>query len=254
MPADLLAVDAYHFFLIFARIGTALMIMPPFSNRSVGVRARGAFALLVCLVVLPLVGPGLPPLPDSPAGLLALLLGEVIIGVFLGMIAQFTLSALHTAGGYISMQSGMANALIQDPVSEGQASVLTGFLTNFAMLAMLAMNLHHLMLVAVVESYDVFVPAAALPAGDFADTAARRVADGFRLGAQLAAPAIAFSLILQGSMGVLNRMMQQLPIFFIALPIQQMVGLALLAATLPLMLLWFLGHLETTYAPFLGGG
>lgn len=254
MLADILALDVYRFLLVFARVGTALMILPPFAIAAVGRRARGALALLVSFIVLPIVAPELPPLPATAFGLLGLLGGEIIIGIFLGMLAQFMLVALHTAGTYISMQAGMANALIQDAVSQGQASVMTSYLTNIALLAILATDLHHLALTALVDSYGVFTPGAPLPVDDFAHMAARKLADGFRLGAQLAAPAIAFSLILQGSMGILNRMLQQLPIFFIALPLQQLVGLALVAAALPLLMVWFLRHYEAAFLPFVAGG
>ena len=48
-------------------------------------------------------------------------------------------------------------------------------------------------------------------------------------------------------MGLLARLMPQMPIFLVALPAQITLGLFLMLTTFPAALLWFLNYYQTTF-------
>ncbi len=252
MLSDLLPANLFAFFLVFARMGGAIMVLPGFGEAFVFARGRLLLALAVSLVVLPVVEPGLPPLPGSPLMLFLLLGGEIAIGLFMGLIARITLLSLQTAGMIIAYQSSMANALIPDPIAGQQGAVAGSFLMTLAIVLIFVTNLHHVMLAALVDSYALF-PAGALPVvGDISDTAARLVADSFRLAIQIAAPFLVIGLIFQIGVGLLARLMPQVQIFFVAMPVQIALGLLILMLTVSAGMMWFLDRFEGAVTRFAG--
>lgn len=250
MLQELLPAGIFALFLVFVRVGAALMLLPIYSEPYVPVRVRLLLGLMTALVVAPVVSPSLPAMPESAVALFLIILGEAVVGIFFGTIARLFVAALTTAGMVIAYMSSMANALINDVSAAQQGSIAGSFLTVVALLTIFTLNLHHLMLTAVVESYQLFVPGQALPAGDFADMMARTVAQTFRLSFQLAAPFVTVGLMFILGLGLLARLMPQMQVFFVAMPLQIAVGLGVLAFTLPALLRWFVSTFEGVYTPF----
>lgn len=62
-----------------------------------------------------------------------------------------------------------------------------------------------------------------------------------------------FNLVFQVGMGLLSRLSPQMNVFFIALPLQILFGLSVLAVALPAMMLVFMRFFETSFTGFLPG-
>ncbi len=253
MLQELLPADLFAFFLVFARIGSAMMMMPGFGETYVSPRFRLLLAGAITLLITPVIAGALPPLPSSPLSLFVLLFGEIVVGLFFGTIGRIIMSALHTAGTVMSFQSGLANALTFDPVSSQQAAMFALFLSLAGILFVFATDLHHLMLEAMVVSYSVLVPGTVPPIDDFSQVITRLVADSFILGVQLAAPFITVGLVFYLGIGLLARLMPQIQIFFIALPVQIFLGFLAFALSVSAMLLWFTSRFEELFTASLGG-
>ncbi len=232
------------FLMIFCRIGSALMVLPGFGDVYVNARVRLLFALAFTLVLTPLLIEQMPPAPPQPLALVFLIGGEILIGVFIGLIARVMLSALHVAGTIIAMQSALAVAAIFDPSSGGQSPVISNILTLTAITLFFSLNLHHLVLAALAQSYDVF-PAAQFPRVDDMNLLyTRLMADSFTLGVMLAAPHIIFSLLFYLAGGLMTRLMPNFQVFFVMMPPQIMIALILLILGLPLMMEIFLDFMQ----------
>ncbi len=251
MLQELLPAQVFLILLVFARIGTAMLLLPGFGEPYVPPRARLFLALLISLIVAPILADTLPTMPDSASDLLVLLAGEILIGAFLGTIARLFLSALTTAGMVMAYMSSMANALTNDPSAAQQGSIAGTFLIVVAVLLIFTLNLHHAMLVAVIDSYQLFVPGQAPPVADFADMVTRVVAKTFLLSFQIAAPFIAMGLVFFLGLGILGRLMPQMQVFFVAMPLQIAAGLAVLALVLPAVMRWFINAFQESLLPFI---
>lgn len=254
MLNEILTTDIYRFMLIFVRLAAALALLPGFGGQRVPVRMQLLFALSISFLLLPILGPLLPPLPTSVGVLVLLILGEALIGIFMAMVVQVTMAALSIAGTVLGFQVGMTNAFSFDAVAEQQSGVMASFLSNVALVIIFATDLHHLMLRAVVDTYVLFPPGTPLPLGDFAETLSHMLSASFGLGLQLAAPFVAFGLIFYTALGLLSRMAPQVQVFFVALPIQMMIGLWLLGVALPVIMMLFLGRFQDNLIPFLTPG
>ncbi len=245
LPATLFAV-----LLVFVRIGAAMSTLPGFGEAYVSPRARLILALAVALLVAPLVQDTLPGEPDQTSVLLALLAGELFIGLFIGTLARVFMSALVTGGMVMAYMSTMANALVNDPASQQQGSIIGAFLNITALVAIFGLNLHHVMLAAVVDSYVVFPAGVAPPVGDFAQLMSQTVARSFLVAMKLAAPFVVAGLVLYLGIGLLSRLMPQVQIFFAAMPLQIMKGLWLLMISLPVIITYFTGQFADVFLIF----
>lgn len=251
MLDQLLPAGVFALLLVFVRIGAALMLLPSYGEPYVAPRIRLLLALMITLVVTPVLAPILPEAPESAVSLGVLVLGEALIGIFLGTVGRLFLTAMTTTGMVIAYMSSMANALTNDPSAAQQGSIAGSFLTVVALLMIFALNLHHTMLIAVVDSYGIFVPGVAPPVGDLADVITRVVARTFVLSMQMAAPFVAAGLIFYLGLGLLGRLMPQMQVFFVAMPLQIAIGLIVLAVSLPVAIRWFATAFEQSLMPFI---
>ena len=251
MFGELLPLEAYALFLIFARVGAFLLLMPTIGEAYISPRIRLGLALGITLVIAPVALPLVPPEPPSGMGLALLVMGEVLVGLFLGQIMRVFMAGLSTAGTIIAFQTGFSNALLFNPAMSDQGALPAVFLTLLGTLLVLVTDTHHLMLMALVDSYRLFEPGMAPMPADMLEMLARKVADSFLLGIQLSAPFIVVITLFNVLLGVLSRLMPQLQIFFLALPAQIMLGLGVFLVTLPAMMMWFLDSLTGNIGMFI---
>lgn len=256
MLADLINLNLFTFLLVFARVGTAISLMPGFGSQQVPMDMRLAFALALTLVLTPMLKEFLPAEPAEVSVLFMLLTSEILIGVFLGMVPRIFMGALQTAGTVLSMVAGMANMFIQDPIAEQQSSLFTTFLGLMALTIVFVTNTHHLMLAGLADSYALFPPVGGPPIGDMTDSMAHMVSESFAMGVQLSTPLIVSGFAYYLGLGILGRLMPQLPVFFFGMPIQIALQLYLLMVALTSMMMVFMNYYQAGLiglAPSFGG-
>lgn len=224
------------FMLVFARIGAMVMLLPGFGEVFIPVRVKLAIALLLTLIILPLHRAAYHVDMQSVAPLAVLLVHEIIIGVVLGATARVTLAALQVAGSIIAQQLGLGFVTSIDP-SQGQQGALMGnFLTLLGIALLFATDSHYLVITALDESYRIFSPGELMPSGDVAALATRAFAAAFKIGLQLSAPFLVFGLVFNIGLGVLARLMPQMQVYFIGVPLSILIGFMILAAVLVSMM------------------
>jgi flagellar biosynthetic protein FliR len=254
MLRDLITGDLFSLIFVFARIGAAVMLLPGFGEIFIAARVRLLLAVGITVVVAPMVSPFVPPTPVGPLAMFSAIGHELVIGLFLGAMARMMLSALHTAGTIVGFQTSLSNAQLFDPVNATQGSLIGSFLNVLGVFLIFATNLHHLMLMAVIDSYSLFIPGATIPVGNFSDVAARILSKSFLLAMQLSAPFIVMGMLFYLGMGLLARLMPQVQIFFIAMPVQIFLGFMVMAMTLSASMMWFLGSFQNTFQGILFPG
>lgn len=247
MLSNLVAGDVFALFFVFARIGGAIMLMPGFGEVFVNARTRLLLAVAITLVVTPLVSDLVPANPDGPLEMLIIIGREIIIGLFLGSLSRALVAALHMAGVIIGFQTSLSNAQMFDPLNASQGSLIGSFLNVLGVFLIFAADLHHLLLMALVDSYVTFAPGAALPIADFSVTITRAIGDSFRLAMQMSSPFIVMGMLFYLGLGLLARLMPQVQVFFIAIPIQIIIGILVMIPALSVAMMWFLGGFESRF-------
>lgn len=232
------------FLLMFARIGTMVMLLPGLGEVSVPTRVRLVLALVLTAIMFPLHSGALNVNLQAFAPLFMALGREILIGLVLGITARLTISALQVAGAVAAQQLGLGFVTAVDP-TQGQQNVIFGnFLTLLGLVLIFATDLHHLVIAALNDSYTVFRPGEVPNFGDIAALVARTVATAFRVGVQLAAPFLVFGILFNLGLGILSRLMPQMQVFFVGLPLSILLGFLILLVVVGAMMTTFLGHLE----------
>jgi len=230
------------FVLAFARIGAMVMLLPGFGEQNIPVRVKLSIALLLTLIILPLHRQAYQIDLQSMAALMVLMVHEIVIGIVLGATARVTLSALQVAGSVIAQQMGLGFVQSVDP-TQGQQGVLIGnFLTMLGVTLLFTTDSHHLVISALNDSYQVFAPGEIMPSGDVAALATRAFTAAFRIGLQLSAPFLVFGLVFNIGLGVLARLMPQMQVYFVGVPLSIFAGFLIFGIVIVAMMGTFLDY------------
>ena len=235
------------FMLVFARIGTMVMLLPGLGELSVPVRVRLTVALVLAAVLLPVHRDAYAIDLKSYGPLLAMLAEEMFIGAVLGLAARLTISALQVAGSVIAQQLGLGFVTAIDPTQGQQGIILGNFLTILGLTLIFATDLHHLVIAALSDSYTLFQPGDVPLLGDVAALTTRTIANAFRVGIQLSAPFLVFGLLFNLGLGLLSRLMPQMQVFFVGVPLSILVGFLILLVAVGAMMGVFLGSVENVF-------
>src|SRR5262245_49419848 len=139
--------------LVFARIGTMVMLLPGLGELSVPVRVRLTAALVLAAVLMPLHRSAYVVELGTFGPVLTMLAQEVFIGAVLGLTARLTISALQVAGSVIAQQLGLGFVTAVDPTMGQQGVIVGNFLTILGVTLIFATDLHHLVIGALDDSY-----------------------------------------------------------------------------------------------------
>ena len=232
------------YMLTFARVGTLVMLLPGVGEMNVPTRVRLAVALVLTAILLPLHEKAYTIDLQALGPVLLMLAQEMLIGAVLGLTARLAISALQVTGSVVAQQLGLGFVTAIDPTQDQQGVLVGNFLTMLGITLIFATDLHHLVIAALNDSYTLFAPGETLLVGDMAHHITHVVATAFRIGIQLSAPFLVFGLLFNLGLGVLSRLMPQMQVFFIGLPLSIMLGLALLMLVLGAMMGTFGGYIE----------
>jgi flagellar biosynthetic protein FliR len=167
---------------------------------------------------------------------------EIVVGIVLGATARVTLSALQVGGSVIAQQMGLGFVTSVDP-TQGQQGVLIGnFLTMLGVTLLFATDSHYLVIAALNDSYNIFSPGDLTPSGDIAALATRAFAAAFKIGMQLSAPFLVFGLVFNVGLGVLARLMPQMQVYFVGVPLSILAGFLIFSLVLVAMMGTFLNY------------
>jgi flagellar biosynthetic protein FliR len=248
---DFLVSGVFAFMLIFTRLGTAMMIMPGIGDSFVPSNIRLMMSLGMAFVLTPVVQQYIPSPVPALLVLFSLILMEFVVGLFIGTMARIFMAALDTAGMIISMTSGLANAQVFNPASASQGSIAGAFLSMTGVVVLFVTNMHHMLIYGLVESYNMFPVGGVPDTGSMAQLVIRAFSGAFLIGFQIAIPFVVVAMLLYIGMGVLSRLMPQVQVFILALPVQIMLSILTLMLILSSAMLFWLGKFEEGMVFFL---
>lgn len=254
MPRDLFLTDFIPFFLVFCRLMGVLLSMPFLGQ----VEVSGRFRVLAGLAFAYLLTPILPMAGveiEMPYISLAVSCGkEMIIGYFVGLVGRLLLTILDFAGAIMSAQMGLSSATIFNPSFSGQVALPSMIMGMFGLCIFLALDLHHLIFKGLVKSYLLFPIHGKLMWADMSKGFITVFSLIFTVGIQLATPFIIVFIVLQVGFGLMNRMIPQMQIFFVSLPLQIWGGLVVMMITGGSIVLHFGSIFDREYRSFFSLG
>ena len=224
--------EVIFFMLVLSRVAGIFAALPVFGGRTVPVRIKAITVFMITLVCFPTLSVALPQLPSDAFTLALLLLSEVMIGLTLGFITQIIFSGVEFSGQIIGMQMGLTIASIIDPSRGTQIQIMSVVQTLFATLIFLSLNIHHLFIRAIMDSFRVIPLGWWRMSGELVHFLVMRTADIFIIGIRLAAPVMVTLLLTTVALGIMSRAFPQMNIFMLSLPLNVGLGLVVLGMTL----------------------
>ena len=221
-------------FLLFCRIGGCLMLMPGFSSSCVPVQVRLFVAMAVTLALTPILLPTINtaiPNPEPPL-VVRLIFSETLTGALIGLIGRLFYMALQFMATAAAQLAGF-NPIGGAPIEDAEPlPTLATFITLTATVLLFVTDQHWEVLRALLASYSV-IPinepvAAALGLARLADA----FSSTFILALQISSPFIVYALIINLMVGIANKLVPQIPVFFISMPFVLAGGLLLLYFTI----------------------
>jgi flagellar biosynthetic protein FliR len=223
--ADLDAMLAL-FFFPFVRILAWLSFDPLLGNKAVPARVRVALAMVLAMVVTPMLPVDTSLQLTSGDGVL-ILLQQIAIGAALGFALRIVFTAVEYAGQLMGLQMGLSFATLFDPVNGAQTQVVAQFLVLTTALILFAFNGHHLVITALVQSFQ-DIPIGATLSPDGFVMLARWGGVLFEVGLHISLPVTAALLATNLTIGMMSRASPQLNIFAIGFPLTLGVGFIVL--------------------------
>lgn len=237
----------FGYFFVFARIGAMLMLMPGIGEMYVPTRVRLVVAFVLTLIIATAIS--IPPLTIdilSPESLIVLL-NEIFVGLFIGALARIFLNALQVTANVMGMHISLSSATMFNPAMGAQDSVLSGLLVMAGIAMIFVSDTHYLIIEALVRSYSSFPLMEFVLVQDLKVRVVQTVSESFSLGVQLAFPVIIVATVLNAASGLLNRLMPQMQVYFMVMPLQILSGFLLISFTLS----YILGSFISIFSDFM---
>jgi flagellar biosynthetic protein FliR len=235
------------FVMVLTRISVFFLVLPVFGWKSIPVRVKVAMTVLLTIFFSMITPLAIESREVSVLEAILLLTNEATYGLALGLIVYLVFATVKFSGRIIERQMGLAMAQILDPLTGEQAQPLGMLLETIFILLFLSANGHHMFLLIISRSYEAF-PAGNIPT--MAVLASGIIKAGSTLlmaGLRLSAPILAAFLVLMVALAVLARIVPEMNILFISLPLRVGLGLLMAAIFVP-----FINGFVAEFADWMG--
>jgi flagellar biosynthesis protein FliR len=220
-------------FVVFCRIGGCLMLVPGYSSVNVPVQVRLFVALVTTFALAPLLVAMLRPLlvDASPLTLGLLISSELLVGSIIGLGGRVFFLALQTMATVMASGIGLSNIPGTQVGDTDPAPALVPLIMAAVTTLFFITDQHWQVLRGLMNSYEVWHPGERL-AGDMALTQLlNRLSDAFVLTLRISSPFIVYSVIVNFSLGLINKLTPTIPVYFISVPFVLFGGFLLLYLT-----------------------
>ncbi len=245
---DWLTAHVQMFALIFFRVMSLCLIAPIFGNRAVSPRLKVGLGFFLTLMLMPLMmrtqSAALRPWSHLPL----LILEECSVGFMIGLISSLLFAVTHLSGEILGRHMGFGMAKVIDPTFGGQTSVVAQFENLMALMLFLAISGHHLLVLALCDSFEIVPIGGVQCDSGMAMEVIRVTGRIFPLAIKITAPAFVILMVTTVVIGLVARCVPQMNVLIVGLPLKIGVGLIGLAACVPMFSYIFEKMLRVTTA------
>lgn len=224
--------DVLGFLLVVCRVGGLFVLAPGFSATMIPNRIKLMLAMALALAMMPIAVHG-QTVPLDAGDYVMLMLKELGVGLIFAFPMALVGAAVQAGASLLDTLIGFSFSSILDPVNNQQTAILGQFYSLFAVLVLLMSGGDHIMIEGIGASYRA-LPIAAYPHIDtLASGALTAFAQVWVIGLEIAAPVLVALVITDAAIGLVSRAVPQMNVFVVGLPAKILVGMTVIAATLP---------------------
>ena len=222
------------FVLVLTRLSTFFLVLPVFGSTAIPIRLKAAMAIIMTVFFSMIVPFGLNSNTQlSMLQAIPMISNEAIYGFALGLVARCIFSAVKIGGEIVEDQIGFKMSEVLDPLTGESAQALSTLLEMIFILLFLSANGHHLFISIIAKSYEAFpigsIPGIEMLAGGIVNAGSAMLIAGLKI----AAPILAAFLLLMVVLAILARIVPEMNILFISLPVRVGLGLFMMIIFIP---------------------
>ena len=222
------------FLVILVRMMGLFLMSPIFGRQNVPAYSKIGLSLILSYMVLSnkYFTPDIEVWSYYELGLI--ILKEILVGFVIGFITTLVFSAIWTAGQIIDTQIGFGIVNVIDPQNSIQIPLMGNFKNILALLAFFTVDGHHTLIRLIFSTYNIIPLGKGMITQNVSSLAIEFFANSFLLALKIALPIVAVTFLSEIAFGVLVRVVPQMNIFIIGIPIKIFVGLIAILIFIPI--------------------
>lgn len=222
--------------MIFVRLIGMTRLAPVFSKSEIPAMVRLSFCIIFTIIIMGLLKPA--PIPDDSPFILCLFL-NFIFGVIIGFVANCVLAAILTGGDMINTQMGLSSAMVMDPSTKSQVSIMANYFSVLALLIFMYSGGVYWLLNAFIRSFELFP----MYSTDFhfeqiinVSYLSEITANILFMGLHLAGPVLLATLAQDIILGIISKTAPQVNVFSLSFLFKPIMGAFILIVILPMLI------------------
>jgi len=219
------------FLLVLIRCSAFLILTPVFGRREMPVQGKIALSGLISMIVSPLI----PEInyDENFVNLALLIIREITVGLSIGYITLLMFSALYVAGEIVDLEMGFGIVNVIDPQSNSRVPLMGNFYYMLTLLIFLTLNGHHVLISAVIKSFEIVPIGKAVFKWGFLSGIITSFNDMFLIGVKVGLPVISIIFLTDFALGIIARTVPQVNVFLVGLPVKIAIGITAMILILP---------------------
>lgn len=243
IPAGLILNGFDMFLLVFVRMTGLFVVAPIFGRKNIPTYFKIGFSFFIALILVNTTAVQVAQYDDNLLSYALLIAKEFIVGLSIGFVAYLVFTAIYIAGEVIDMQIGFGIVNVLDPVSNIQVPVTSNVYFIISMLLFLSINGHHMLIKTLYDSFGTLPIGSAVFSTGLVNGIIDLFGTVFATGIKIAGPILATILITDIALGTISKMVPQINIFVIGMPLKIGIGIIILIITMPM----FIAVMETIF-------
>ena len=240
------------FLFVLFRVGAMIIFVPVLGSRQIPGVMKIGLMLFLSIAIFPLVQDRPMPEPKGLFELSKFLMADVTIGLGIAYISKLIFTAVQVAGTVVDFQMGFGVVNVIDPQTDTQVSVTAQFQNILAIFIFLAIDAHHYILQAVVNSFFVINPFEINFASVTPEYLLHLFSATFTTAVKISAPIMAILFFLSVGLGLVERTVPQMNVFIVGFPLQIGIGLLMVGLSISFFSILVQNEMHDMPAKFMG--
>lgn len=221
--------------IIFARMMGFILLAPVFSRKEIPVLVKTSFAFILTIALTSVLKP--PTMPADTSVFLAIVL-NIAVGAMIGYMARLILIAVEAGADMINTQMGLSSAMVLDPSTQSQISILEKLFGIFGLLIFIELGGIYWLFQAFMRSFELFpIYATSIPLAKLVNMEylIQMTSNVLYMGLQIASPVLLATLGQDIILGVISKTAPQVNVFQLSFLFKPVFGAAILVWILPML-------------------
>ena len=208
---------------------------PVFNRKEIPTMVKISLALLLTITLTSVLKPG--PVPGDNSLILSIVL-NIVVGAMIGYMAQLILIAIDAGADMINMQMGLSSAMVLDPTTQSQVSILQKIISLLGVLIFIQLGGIYWLFQAFVRSFEIFpLYATTIPLVKIVNMEylIQMTSNVLYMGLQVASPVLLATLGQDIILGIISKTAPQVNVFQLSFLFKPVLGAAIMVWILPML-------------------